>query len=58
MDFGTESEGSGLIRVHSEYPDRIHRQFYVGTTRAKEKLFVLRNLTNYYYTIGEQISSE
>ena len=58
MDFGTDTEGSGLIKIHSKHPDRIHRQFYVGTTRTKEKLFLLRNLTNYYYTIGEQISNE
>ena len=58
MDFGTDTEGSGLRKIHSKHPDRIHRKFYVGTTRTKEKLFILRNLTNYYYTIGEQISNE
>ena len=58
MDYGTEKQGVGLIRKFSEYPDRVHRKFYVGTTRAKEKLFILRNLTNYYYTIGEQIANE
>ena len=57
MDYGTEKQGVGLVRKYSEYPDRVHRRFYVGTTRAKENLYILRNLTNYYYTIGEQIAT-
>lgn len=36
-------------------PDPEHRTFFVGITRAKEKLFLVQPTSEYYYTIGDPI---
>ena len=36
-------------------PDTTHRLFFVGVTRAMQRLYILAPLTAHYYTIGEPI---
>jgi superfamily I DNA/RNA helicase len=38
-DYGTEGQDEFIYRAAYEDPDPEHRLFYVGTTRAKERLF-------------------
>ena len=54
-DFGTESQGEFIYREAYRDPDPEHRLFFVGTTRAKNKLFIMEPRTDYYYTIGDPI---
>ena len=44
-----------LFIVVLENQDAEHRLFYVGTTRAKENLYIMQPSSDYYYTIGEPI---
>ena len=55
MDYGTETQSTMLAQKAAEDPDSIHRLFFVGTTRAMKRLYILSPLTAHYYTIGGQI---
>jgi superfamily I DNA/RNA helicase len=54
-DYGTEGQDEFIYRSAYENPDAEHRLFYVGTTRAKENLYVMQPTSDYYYTIGGPI---
>ncbi len=54
-DFGTDSQGEFIYREAYRNPDPEHRLFFVGITRAKNKLFIMAPKTDYYYTIGDPI---
>ena len=54
-DYGVEGQDEFIYRAAYEDPDPEHRLFYVGTTRAKEKLFIMQPSSEYHYTIGEPI---
>jgi superfamily I DNA/RNA helicase len=54
-DYGTEGQDEFIYRTAYENPDAEHRLFYVGTTRAKENLYIMQPTSDYYYTIGEPI---
>jgi superfamily I DNA/RNA helicase len=44
------------IRIKAlKYPDHEYRVFFVGVTRAKENLYIMRSTNNYQYRIGEII---
>ena len=55
IDYGTETQSTMLAQKAAEDPDSIHRLFFVGTTRAMKRLYILSPLTAHYYTIGGQI---
>ena len=55
IDYGTETQSTMLAQKAAEDPDSIHRLFFVGTTRAMKRLYILSPLTAHYYTIGAQI---
>ena len=54
-DYGVEGQDEFIYRAAYEDPDPEHRLFYVGTTRAKERLFIMQPSSEYHYTIGEPI---
>jgi len=54
-DYGTEGQDEFIYRSAYDDPDPEHRLFYVGTTRAKENLYLMQPTSDYYYTIGEPI---
>ena len=54
-DYGTEGQDEFIYRAAYEDPDPEHRLFYVGTTRAKENLYIMQPSSDYHYTIGEPI---
>ena len=54
-DYGTEGQDEFIYRSAYENPDAEHRLFYVGTTRAKENLYIMQPTSDYYYTIGGPI---
>ena len=54
-DYGTEGQDEFIYRGAYEDPDPEHRLFFVGTTRAKENLYLMQPTSDYYYTIGEPI---
>ena len=54
-DYGTEGQDEFIYRNAYEDPDPEHRLFFVGTTRAKENLYLMQPTSDYYYTIGEPI---
>tara|TARA_R110002126_G_scaffold23091_1_gene81570 strand:- start:7270 stop:7872 length:603 start_codon:yes stop_codon:yes gene_type:complete len=43
--------GSTRACVESKHPDDEHRAFYVGVTRAKERLYILQSSDSWRYTI-------
>ena len=55
MDYGTETQSEWLSREAYKDPDSTHRLFFVGVTRAMQRLYILAPLTSHYYTIGEPI---
>ena len=55
IDYGTETQSTMLAQKAAEDPDSTHRLFFVGTTRAMKRLYILSPLTAHYYTIGGQI---
>ena len=55
MDYGTETQSATLSQKAAEDPDTEHRIFFVGVTRAMQRLYILAPLTANYYKIGEQI---
>jgi len=55
MDYGTETQSEMLSQKALEDPDTSHRLFFVGVTRAMQRLYILAPLTANYYKIGEQI---
>ena len=55
MDYGTETQSATLSQKAAEDPDTAHRKFFVGVTRAMQRLYILAPLTANYYKIGEQI---
>ena len=50
-DFGHEAAASFLYEQYEKKPDETHRLFFVGTTRAKQRLFILQPETPYSYDI-------
>tara|TARA_R110000751_G_scaffold13933_3_gene46016 strand:+ start:10522 stop:12063 length:1542 start_codon:yes stop_codon:yes gene_type:complete len=50
-DFGHEEAASFLYSQYEKKPDETHRLFFVGTTRAKQRLFILQPETPYSYDI-------
>lgn len=50
-DFGHESASKFLYEEYEKKPDETHRLFFVGTTRAKQRLFILQPETAYSYDI-------
>jgi len=54
-DFGTDTQGEFIYREAYRDSDPEHRLFFVGITRAKNKLFIMAPKTDYYYTIGDPI---
>ena len=50
-DFGHESAAKFLYEAYETKPDETHRVFFVGTTRAKQNLFILEPTTEYAYQI-------
>ena len=55
IDYGTETQSAMLSQKAAEDPNSTHRLFFVGVTRAMQRLYVLSPLTSHYYTIGGQI---
>jgi len=55
MDYGTETQSEMLSQKALDEPDTTHRLFFVGVTRAMQRLYILAPLTSHYYTIGEPI---
>jgi superfamily I DNA/RNA helicase len=55
MDYGSEKQSEMLSQKAIEDPDTAHRLFFVGVTRAMQRLYILAPLTANYYKIGEQI---
>ena len=43
------------FNAYQKDPNPEHRLFFVGITRAKNKLFIMAPKTDYYYTIGDPI---
>ena len=43
--------GSTRSCVESKHPDDEHRAFYVGVTRAKERLYILQSRNEWRYTL-------
>jgi len=54
-DYGIEGQDEFIYRSAYENQDSEHRLFYVGTTRAKENLYIMQPTSDYYYTIGGPI---
>ena len=54
-DYGVEGQDEFIYRSAYENQDAEHRLFYVGTTRAKENLYIMQPTSDYYYTIGDPI---
>ena len=55
IDYGTETQSTMLSQKAAEDPNSTHRLFFVGVTRAMQRLYILSPLTSHYYTIGGQI---
>jgi len=54
-DYGIEGQDEFIYRSAYENQDSEHRLFYVGTTRAKENLYIMQPSSDYHYTIGGPI---
>ena len=46
------------MRSYENNPDNVHRQFYVGITRAKEILYILQPAQDNFYRIIPEMSPE
>ena len=55
IDFGSEDENDFLAREADKDPDKIHRLFFVGVTRAKQNLYVMESTQTNFYNIGYPI---
>lgn len=55
IDFGSEDENDFLAREADKDPDKIHRLFFVGVTRAKQNLYIMQSTQTNFYNIGYPI---
>ena len=55
IDFGSEDENDFLAREADKDPDKIHRLFFVGVTRAKQNLYIMESTQTNFYNIGYPI---
>ena len=55
IDFGSEDENDFLAREADKDPDKIHRLFFVGVTRAKQNLYIIESTQTNFYNIGYPI---
>ena len=55
VDFGSEDENYFLAREADKDPDKIHRLFFVGVTRAKQNLYIMESTQTNFYNIGHPI---
>ena len=55
MDYGTEKQAEWLSGEAAKDPDATCRLFFVGTTRAMKRLYILAPRTSFYYSIGHPI---
>ena len=46
------------MRSYERNPNNVHRQFYVGITRAKETLYILQPEQDNFYRIVPEMSPE
>ena len=51
IDFGSEDENDFLAREADKDPDKIHRLFFVGVTRAKQNLYIMESTQTNFYNI-------
>ena len=55
IDFGSEDENDFLANEADKNPDKIHRLFFVGVTRAKQNLYIMESTQTNFYNIGYAI---
>ena len=55
IDFGSEDENDFLAKEADKDPDKIHRLFFVGVTRAKQNLYIMESTQTNFYNIGYPI---
>jgi superfamily I DNA/RNA helicase len=55
IDFGSEDENDFLANEADKDPDKIHRLFFVGVTRAKQNLYIMESTQTNFYNIGYPI---
>ena len=55
IDFGSEDENDFLANEADKDPDKIHRLFFVGVTRAKQNLYIMESTQTNFYNIGYAI---
>jgi superfamily I DNA/RNA helicase len=55
IDFGTEDENNFLSREADKDPDKFHRLYFVGVTRAKQNLYIMQSTQTNFYNIGYPI---
>ena len=55
IDFGSEDENDFLAREADKNPDKIHRLYFVGVTRAKQNLYIMMTTQTNIYNIGYPI---
>jgi len=55
IDFGSEDENDFLANEADKDPDKIHRLYFVGVTRAKQNLYVMESIQTNFYNIGHPI---
>ena len=55
IDFGSEDENDFLAREADKDPDKIHRLYFVGVTRAKQNLYIMESTQTNFYNIGYPI---
>jgi len=55
IDFGSEDENNFLATEADKDPDKIHRLFFVGVTRAKQNLYIMESTQTNFYNIGYPI---
>ncbi len=55
IDFGTEDENNFLSREADKDPDKFHRLYFVGVTRARQNLYIMQSTQTNFYNIGYPI---
>ena len=55
IDFGSEDENNFLATEADKDPDKIHRLYFVGVTRAKQNLYIMESTQTNFYNIGYPI---
>jgi len=55
IDFGSEDENDFLANEADKDPDKIHRLYFVGVTRAKQNLYIMESTQTNFYNIGHPI---